>query len=1057
MREQGDQARRRQSDEFGIYNDGSNSVTPTSVTQNEGERVDRSMLSESEPEEINDDVQPGYGDFDSLLEPDLPEEELRQIEEERSQRIAAIEAGSPTTGAVLDPEYSWNDGLLYNLTTQNVEGNEEQQYHPQDWIVNEYENHYDDYNHYDDDCDLSDHDANNEETGPVINLTNEEIAELNDKAAKDWDNPQRRRLVPIPFPSIFRRHRSRGIRSANCRIPRRIRRMKSIGCSVKAIHIRSRSARSISRLCVRVPKHHNVVHVLYKRGRNVRGPGAGTTRRRRTVCHSEELSKPLPELNRKVLVLVAGRPLVWLIFSRNPLIVPSAPIDFYNGYHPITGAPRPGKVTWIEDMEDFRKFLPYLSEIRASDNPELALDCESSGCLNRNGNITHLTMTVKSMDHTWVLCKNGIPDNYFDIANDEGVTLRSILENQDIIQLWFDVRGDSDAIHGLYNIRLGNVIDIQLMELATRYADNHQKIVGLGKAVGQSGHNFMSQLALNKWLWAKREGGSHLGSSNYQTLNQHPLPLLEKMYVAGDTHVLFGLHDVYIARYPIIQSAYGTVGKEVDLAEIVKTQSMLRVHQSESPGHERGEGFEMQGAPRVFRDLEWVWSDGTVKRRQMPGPSLEQHSVEPTADEFAHLNEENILQATQGDGGGDFLLDAADQGSLYSQETELGIESEEDGERAGQLQEEVHPGDVRSQRDDVHHGDNQSSHYWQRVRDDILPEEDDEPIGNAVRRGNEWLEGNEGLYYEPSLDPCSDRHQQEFKPEFGDEQLDEAFPRSHRLLNRNQDRHREQAFLEPLPEQHQHESIQEETGEQMSDEDPRNSLWLESLGMVPQSNAWLQRLEEFNNELRTSKRPSEQWALETPPVELIEPTEVETAEMNHSHEIPQQGYETPQASAAIVDHNEPAEEDQTYTCRPRGIRRLVNRFSTLDLRKNNPEPTNQPTRRRSFMRLKALVDPNQNRLARRASSFFRPKQPPQEVPREVPANIFGPRTDGHLPRSSSYANNPAWLSVFEAEQARLGSKTGGLGDEKRTGSVRQRVKSFYMSGRRSVSEFFTQT
>jgi hypothetical protein len=119
------------------------------------------------------------------------------------------------------------------------------------------------------------------------------------------------------------------MRSANCLIPRRIRRIKTLPRSQTTINIGSRSARYISRLSVRVPKRHNVVHVLYKYGRNIREPRVPTRSARRTICDLEELSNPLPERTRKLLVAVAGRPLVWLLFSRDPLTVPRN----CNGYH----------------------------------------------------------------------------------------------------------------------------------------------------------------------------------------------------------------------------------------------------------------------------------------------------------------------------------------------------------------------------------------------------------------------------------------------------------------------------------------------------------------------------------------------------------------------------------------------------------------------------------------------------------------------------------------------------------------------------------------------------
>jgi hypothetical protein len=698
-------------------------------------------------------------------------------------------------------------------------------------------------------------------------------------------------------------------------------------------------------------------------------------------------------------------------------------------------------------------------------------------------------MTVRAMNHTWIFCTKGIPENFFDIPNDKGVTLRAILEDQRIIQLWFDVRGDCAAMHGLYNVRLGNVIDVQPMELATRYGCDRKCIVGLYTALSGSGGQFMSQFELMKWLIGKREGGDYLRDAYFEPLNEHPLSPKVKRYVVGDTPVLFGLYHVYLARYPIIQSALRDDGTEVDLATLVNTESMLRVRQSETPGYKSGDRHEMQASPRVFREFAMVWSDGMVMTQkrynelsrqrlraehseeensqtnellelgegthhhgQMPGPSLGQHPDEPALDDYTHLNEENILQETERDDGTKYLLNA-DQGSLLSQRTELGNESEEDAE---QLEEELTHRSEGVGRNDNHHGDDQSSQYSQQGQHgqpEFLPEDNACQIDEAVSQGDKGLERNEGLYNEPIPEQLSDRRQQDFKPEIIDEPIEEAKTRSYQWLDRTQSRRREQAHLGPHSEQRQQEHTQEEPVERMLEEDLRNSLWLESLGMIPQTNAWLQRLEGFNTDPRASERLSEQPQLETPPVELAEQTNAEISQTNQLYENLQKRYESPQASASVVENNSPAEQDHVNTRRPRGLRRLVNRLSAFDLQADSQQPSNQPSRRRSFMRLKALVDPEQSRLVKRASSFFRPRQVPRDVPREVPPNIFDPRPDGHLPRSSSYSNNPAWKTVWEVEQAKL---KDGHAENSRTGSVRKRVQTFYKSGRKTVSEIFKQ-
>lgn len=48
------------------------------------------------------------------------------------------------------------------------------------------------------------------------------------------------------------------------------------------------------------------------------------------------------------------------------------------------------------------------------------------------------------------------------------MSLKSILESSMTPKVFFDVRTDSDALYGQFGIRLAGIIDLQLMEVASR-------------------------------------------------------------------------------------------------------------------------------------------------------------------------------------------------------------------------------------------------------------------------------------------------------------------------------------------------------------------------------------------------------------------------------------------------------------------------------------------------------------------------------------------------------------------------------------------------------------
>lgn len=266
----------------------------------------------------------------------------------------------------------------------------------------------------------------------------------------------------------------------------------------------------------------------------------------------------------------------------------------------------------VQTQADLDPFLPYLSQIPASSVPELALDCEASQGLDRNEDITHLSMKIKALDHTWIFCTVPLGDiQFFDIPNSGGLTLRSILESKDIISIWFDIRADCDALHGLYNIKLGNVIDIQLMAVATKFG-SRERLPGLRKCVFDEGLAFMTQAEKNEWVRNKDEGGRYL-KNRYWLLAENPLSEIVKQYTAGDVSCLFGLYDTYLVKYPTIEGPLQNSGIQVNLRQMVATETRNRIVASESPDFVRGSGYEMSTSPNAFLNLEIVSESGLVQ------------------------------------------------------------------------------------------------------------------------------------------------------------------------------------------------------------------------------------------------------------------------------------------------------------------------------------------------------------------------------------------------------------------------------------------------------------
>lgn len=263
----------------------------------------------------------------------------------------------------------------------------------------------------------------------------------------------------------------------------------------------------------------------------------------------------------------------------------------------------------MDSEEEYTRFLTYLHRFKKN-QIELALDCEASRGLSRKGNVTHLTISSKSLDHTWVLCHTKLSPTYFDIPDAaSGISLRAILEDPEIQQLWFDVRSDSDALFGIYGIGLGCVIDVQLMEVAARYGATRldPNISSLKHCMSRTGYNFLSQDECDQWLWDKREGKEFFDLHGWEILEMDPLPEQAKDYTAGDTYILFGLYDQYQKDCEFIGS-----GLDVDLQELVEKESRIRVEKSRDPNYEHDSRprEEKVAAPAAFLALDFVGVDG---------------------------------------------------------------------------------------------------------------------------------------------------------------------------------------------------------------------------------------------------------------------------------------------------------------------------------------------------------------------------------------------------------------------------------------------------------------
>lgn len=169
--------------------------------------------------------------------------------------------------------------------------------------------------------------------------------------------------------------------------------------------------------------------------------------------------------------------------------------------------------------------------------PSLYIDLEGVN-LSRHGSISILQIHVLPHQETYLVDIHSLKEKAFQTASNKGQTLLGILESPHIPKVFFDVRNDSDALFSHFRVNLAGVIDLQLMELATRYFPRRY-VSGLAKCIERDASltayeirccNASKEKGLK--LFAPERGGS------YDVFNIRPLSDDIKEYCVQDVQFL---------------------------------------------------------------------------------------------------------------------------------------------------------------------------------------------------------------------------------------------------------------------------------------------------------------------------------------------------------------------------------------------------------------------------------------------------------------------------------------------------------------------------------------
>jgi exonuclease 3'-5' domain-containing protein 1 len=228
------------------------------------------------------------------------------------------------------------------------------------------------------------------------------------------------------------------------------------------------------------------------------------------------------------------------------------------------------EVQMIDTADALKTFLDGLPQ--SSTQPNLFIDLEGNN-LSRHGTLSLITILVEPRHTVHLIDVHTLGKEALITPNTTNTTtLQQILESETITKVFFDIRHDSDALFGLYGIRVSGVEDLQLMELASRSRfENKRYVSGLAKCIQTYAQlswvekqQFKATKDQGVRLFDPARGGS------YAVFDQRPLSAEVANYCAQDVLHMPGLYDVFRAK---LSASWKAEVKKETAARIALSQS----------------------------------------------------------------------------------------------------------------------------------------------------------------------------------------------------------------------------------------------------------------------------------------------------------------------------------------------------------------------------------------------------------------------------------------------------------------------------------------------------
>ena len=235
----------------------------------------------------------------------------------------------------------------------------------------------------------------------------------------------------------------------------------------------------------------------------------------------------------------------------------------------------------VNTLDSVRRLVDDIA--RLTRKPLIFIDLEGVN-LSRHGSISIVQVLVPPNPVVHLIDVHTLKADAFDTSGAEGDTLRSILQSEEHPKVLFDVRNDSDAMFSHFQIHLHCVIDLQLIEFASR-PDRGRFVKGLAKCIAEAAHFSGTE----RWEWQRvKDAGlakfAPEKGGRYEVFNERPLSQDLQNYCAQDVLVMPRLLVSYAARL------------QTHMGPQIHAETLARIALSHDPSF-NGKGSHMAVGP----------------------------------------------------------------------------------------------------------------------------------------------------------------------------------------------------------------------------------------------------------------------------------------------------------------------------------------------------------------------------------------------------------------------------------------------------------------------------